>query len=90
MTRAALVRPDKTVFTVIEWTPDSEAIDGCDLVILPEGDRCAPGWVMQDDGSFVDPAPPPAVDEPAAATPTKDELMAQLLALQAQIAALAD
>ena len=91
MTRAALVRPDKTVFTVIEWTPGSEAIDGCALVMLPDDSRCAAGWLMQDDGTFVDPAPPTQdAEDETPSPPTKEQLLAQLLALQAQIAALAD
>ena len=45
------------------------------------------GWVYAD-GVFTNPNPPVIVDIPALLPPTPEELMAQLNAIQAQIAAL--
>lgn len=53
--------------------------------ILVECPDAGPGWLYAD-GVFTE-APPPPVPEPTPA-PTKDELLAQLQALQAQIQSL--
>lgn len=50
-------------------------------------DYVSPNWVYAD-GVFTNPNPPVVVDIPAILPPTPDELMAQLNAIQAQIAAL--
>lgn len=52
--------------------------------ILVECDRGGPGWKYLD-GQFVEPDPEPVA---APSTPTKEQLLAQLQALQAQIQAL--
>lgn len=52
---------------------------------IPCADEAGPGW-LYDGAAFIAPPPPP---EPVAPpVPTKEELLAQLAALQAQIVAM--
>ena len=79
---------DNVVVNVIEY----EAIqtgcpEGLEDVIAIASDDGNIGWVYAD-GVFTNPNPPVIVDIPALLPPTPEELMAQLNAIQAQIAAL--
>ena len=80
---------DGIVINVIEYaeqptTPPPGFDDGHEAI---EAEYVSPSWVYAD-GTFTNPNPPVIVDIPAILPPTPEELMAQLNAIQAQIAAL--
>ena len=79
---------NNVVVNVIEYeTIQTGCPEGLEDVIAIASDDGNIGWVYAD-GVFTNPNPPVIVDIPAILPPTPDELMAQLNAIQAQIAAL--
>ena len=79
---------DNVVVNVIEYdTIQTGCPEGLEDVIAIASDDGNIGWVYAD-GVFTNPNPPVIVDIPALLPPTPEELMAQLNAIQAQIAAL--
>ncbi|CAB4183547.1 hypothetical protein UFOVP1464_26 [uncultured Caudovirales phage] len=79
---------NNVVVNVIEYeTIQTGCPEGLEDVIAIASDDGNIGWVYAD-GVFTNPNPPVVVDIPAILPPTPDELMAQLNAIQAQIAAL--
>ena len=79
---------DNVVVNAIEYeTIQTGCPDGLENVIAIASEEGQIGWVYAD-GVFTNPNPPVIVDIPALLPPTPEELMAQLNAIQAQIAAL--
>ena len=79
---------DNVVVNVIEYdTIQTGCPEGLEDVIAIASEEGQIGWVYAD-GIFTNPNPPVIVEIPALLPPTPAELMAQLNAIQAQIAAI--
>ena len=79
---------DNVVVNAIEYeTIQTGCPEGLEDVTAIVSDDGHIGWVYAD-GVFTNPNPPVIVDIPALLPPTPEELMAQLIAIQAQIAAI--
>ena len=79
---------DNVVVNVIEYeTIQTGCPEGLEDVTAIASDEGQIGWTYAD-GVFTNPNPPVIVDIPALLPPTPEELMAQLNAIQAQIAAI--
>lgn len=83
-----VILKDNVVVNVIEYeTLQTGCPEGLEDVIALASDEGQIGWTYANN-TFIDPNPPVIVDIPALLPPTPEELMAQLNAIQAQIAAL--
>ncbi len=83
-----VILKDNVVVNVIEYeTLQTGCPEGLEYVIAIASDEGQIGWVYAN-GIFTNPNPPVIVEIPALLPPTPEELMAQLKAIQAQIAAL--
>ena len=83
-----VILKDNIVVNAIEYeTTQTGCPEGLEDVIAIASEEGQIGWVYAD-GVFTNPNPPVIVDIPAILPPTPEELMAQLNAIQAQIAAL--
>jgi hypothetical protein len=83
-----VILKDNVVVNVIEYeTIQTGCPEGLEDVIALASDEGQIGWIYAD-GIFTNPNPPVIVEIPPILPPTPEELMAQLNAIQAQIAAL--
>jgi len=83
-----VILKDNVVVNAIEYeTLQTGCPEGLEDVIAIASDAGQIGWIYAN-GVFTNPNPPVIVEIPAILPPTPEELMAQLNAIQAQIAAL--
>jgi hypothetical protein len=84
--RHAILKGNVVVNVIAYETIQTGCPEGLEDVIAIASDEGQIGWVYAN-GTFTNPNPPVIVEIPAILTPTPEELMAQLNAIQAQIMA---